>query len=363
MRKAVLILLLFLAGCGYRTQMDYAPQAVKIAPQAQASRVLILPLSDLRGIPYRSWLQYNLTIYEALSQAFISYGYLPVPYENVLAYLKENRYLTRKRQKIKISPSLLELYQEDWSPIMKEELERVIGQEISKQQATGADQPLVLPLKREDMKKLARAFGSELVIRGRILELGIRQSDSLDPFQIGFLTATNRTLARFFYGRGRGAYGTWQEVSVGGLIFGIAGSNAHDPFEPPHRKVIHAGHPLLGETYTAYRGGNEDYDFNNFLVWGAAGAALSFLATQGGDNPEAVVALSLDIYDPARDEIIWHNRVRLRVAPVSFWASAQPTDLMLAGVEAAARSLIKRFFADLYPERYAAATKTSPTSP
>jgi len=351
--KSLLFLSTFLAflaaGCATQTRVDLAPLAV---PKGEAPRekVLIAPFTTYDGLDLKSWQELNLTFYEAFRANLLSASFFTVPFEDVLLELaRQGKLRIREPQKIKLSPTLLELYQEeDWSPLMKEELGVIITAEIRRQRGRAFRRSPVLNLESSDILSLARRFGARYVLRGRILEFSLRQEDTLNPFKIGFLTAQNRALSRLLYGAPQsGGYGVAQEVSVGGILAAVAGSNAKDPFEPPHKKTIRVGHPLFGQTYTRHSGGTEDYDLANALAWGAAGAFVSYLAAHGGDTPEAVVSLSVDLYDLKSGEIVWENRVRLRVSPQSMWAPRQPEDLLLTAVEEAARLLAIQMGQDL----------------
>jgi len=342
----VLLSLVFcLANCAYNSRVDLAP--VPIPPQEDPkARVLVLPFSSYVLKNYAIWQRVNLTFYEALTSKFLVEGILGVPFEDILKELETQGKIERGKRSVKVSSDLVALYQEDWSPLMKEEIGHLIAREVRQQ--IPKQKPPQLAFEEKEIIALGEKFHAKYVIRGRITAYNIRQEDTLNPFKIGFLTAQNRALARFFYGAPEsGAYGTAQEASVGGLIGAIVGSNAKDPFEPPHKKTVHVGHPLLGETYTKYTGGTEDYDLANALTWGAAGMLISYLGAHGGNAPEAVVGLSLYVYDVEKETLIWENRVRLRVSPQSIWAPRQSEDLLIQAVEEAAKELASRFGADV----------------
>lgn len=362
MKKFLLLLVLLAAGCAYNTRVDYAPVPV---PPGAGERLVILPFSSYEVKDPLLWERINIAFYEALKSKFLTEGFLAVPFEEVLAELKDQGKLDPGRPaKIRISQTLIDLYEEDWSPLMKEEIGRLIAREVRRQGRTSKGSPVRLALREDDIIALGELFGARYVVRGRITEYLVRREETLNPFKIGFLTAQNRLLARLFYGAPEsGGYGTAQEVSVGGILAAIVGSNAKDPFEPPHKETVRVGHPLFGETFTRYTGGTEDYDLANALSWGAAGMIVSYLAAHGGNAPEAVVGLSLYVYDVEKKALVWENRVRLRVSPQSAWAPRNRVDLLLQAVEAAARELAARFGADMGFVKLAALTAPPEKAP
>jgi len=349
---SILVILIVLCSCATQTLVDFSP--VAFSPQKEASLVLVLPLSVYEtSLPqnFSSWQRINLSFYEALKTGFLSLGYLTIPYEEVLATLLGERPSPPSTSKIKISSSLLELYQEeDWSPLMKEEIALLIHKEIKQQhrELPSSKSFFQLHFSREKIFDLAQSFGARYAIQGRIIEFKIREKKTLNPFKIGLLTASNRLVSRFLYGVPKSKdFGIAQEISVGGILSGIIGSNAKDPFEPPHKKTLHVGHPLFGKTITKHSGGTDDYDILNALSWGAAGILISYLAAHGGHTPEAVLMLSLDVYDVQQKQLVWANRIRLRVSPQSMWAPKHPEDLLLSAIEEAAQALVTRLRLDL----------------
>ena len=348
-RKALLFVffLAFTAGCATQTRVDIAPVPV---PYTGGNKDLVafVPFGGPALKDYQTWLQVNTSFYEAFKRNFLVSCLMSVPLEEVMGTLEEKGLIKKPAaQPIKLSPTLLALYEENWSAPMREEIDAIVQGEIRRQRL---QRPVVLRLnlKKKDLINLGRAVGARYVLWGRVDELRLRQEDTLNPFKIGFLTAQNRILSRLVYGAPESSgYGVAQEVSVGGILAGIIGSEAKDPFEPPHKKTIHVGHPLFGQTFTKHSGGTEDYDLGNALFWGGAGMMVSFLAAHGGDSPEAVVGVSVYLYDVKQEKIIWENRIRLRVSPQSFWAPRHPEDLLLQAVEEAARRLSIQLSADL----------------
>jgi len=351
MRKWFLFILLsslWAAGCATQTRIDIAPLAIP-GTNTPKEKVLVLPFAAYEGLDLRSWEQLNLGFYEAFKGHFLEISFFTVPFEDVLEELyRRGKLKIRQPNRVKISPSLLETYQQDWSPIMKEEIKGLIMAEVKRQSKGNLEPKVQLSFEEADIFSLAQKFKARYVLRGRIVEFDLRDEDTLNPFKIGFLTAQNRFLSRLFYGAPQEQkIGTVHEVSVGGVLAGILGSNAKDPFHPPHKETYRIGHPLFGETYTREVGGDDNYDFLNALSWGAAGAFISYLAAHGGNSPEAVINISVYLYDVKENRLVWENRVRLRVSPQSVWAPRKPVDLLLVAIEEAARLLATQMQKDL----------------
>jgi hypothetical protein len=120
------------------------------------------------------------------------------------------------------------------------------------------------------------------------------------------------------------------------------GSNAETPFTPPNKKTTITGgpHPRFATESVSYHGGYENHAGYNAAVWGAAGASAAYLASKGGQVPQAVVQISLALQDASDGRIVWANRVEKQVEPLSMWADPAVRTQIDRAVEEAAGALI-----------------------
>jgi len=341
--------LFWIGGCAQKVHLDHTPQSMPPLAK-QRPRVLILPFATY--IPqgnFFEWLRTNAMFYEGVSDGFIKLGMMPLPFEETLWLCKQNGYINLSFRKPKISKSLIEVLNDpEFSESMKTEIRKLIRLEMRKKGYVSFNANPLLKLTEDNLWSLAQQTHARYVVRGRITEFYIREEDTLNPFKVGFLASPFRLASRSLYGRpAEEKWGLFQEASLGLGVGALIGSEAHAPFEPPREETIHIGHPLLGTAITKKGGGAEDYDIGNALVWGAAGAGLALLANYGGRSPEAVIGFALYVYDVKKKDLIWANRVRVRVTPESVWAPAHPEDLFFRGIETASQILMDCFGKDL----------------
>ena len=350
MKKSLLLILTFfwMVGCAQKVHVDHAPQPMP-AVADKRPKVLILPFASyaLQG-NFSQWLKMNAMFYEGVSDGFIKMGLASLPFEEAFWLCRQNGYIEISYRKPRIPKSLTEILNDpEFSEVMKSEVRNLIQQEMRKTSHLSFNVNPLIKLTEDELWSLANMAGTRYVVRGRITEFYLRDEDTLNPFKIGFLNFPIRFTSRSLYGRPSDRkWGLLQEVSIGFGFGALLGSQAHDPFEPPREETVHIGHPLLGTTVTKTTGGTEDYDIGNALVWGMVGTGLALLSNHGGRSPEVVIGFALYVYDAKRKELVWANRVRIRVSPETLWASAHPEDLFYKGVEEASRMLMDRFWKD-----------------
>jgi len=311
----------------------------------EAPRVLIFPWPIYENISWSAWVYTNLQIYEVLSNALESRGFQCLPFEEVLKLLEEKEIVHIKKS-TKISPTILALYEDPtWSEAMHQEIERIIHRELLKENKISINFGRLNNLSEKEFLELAKKKKADYVIRGRITQYHLREVDTLNPFKIGFLGAFTKSVSRLLYGVPKdNKYQRWQQLSVGFMVGAWLGSNFHTPFEPPTYETVSLGHPLLGPFGQEKISGTDDYDLGNALVWGLLGGTLSYLASHGGYAPEAVLCLTLSVYDVKAQQLIWSGRTQIKVAPESIFASHQDQYLLNKALEEALSVLMQRFW-------------------
>ena len=81
----------------------------------------------------------------------------------------------------------------------------------------------------------------------------------------------------------------------------------------------------------------------NTIVWGAIGAGLGNMAHNTGNIPQAVVQLRIWVQDAYNGNVVWTNRVDVKVSPQTVLADYQYDALFEAATEKAVSALINDF--------------------
>lgn len=351
MAKLVLFLLLLMAvtACGTMVTVKSPPQRGLITKEAK--KVLIFPLPVYEEIDPAVWLELNLQIFEEVADSFQSQGYNPLPYETVLSFLAEKGFLSVEEQTNTVHPSVLMTLEEaDWSTAMREEIIKAMGPQTPK---VHLNLEQLTYLSEKELLDSARAQGVDLLVCGRVSRFRVRPEETLNPFRIGFLTFLTRAPSRLLYGAPQDDQaGRWQEMSVGALWGGLIGAQAKDPFEPPVYKARAQGHPLLAPSFKKVAG-DAHYETWNTVVWGLLGASMAYLTSQGGDAPEALLTLSLSVYDVPSGRKIWMSRTELKAVPETVFAPHSREVLLEQTIKQGVDLLMKRFWTDLYAPKLA----------
>ncbi len=83
------------------------------------------------------------------------------------------------------------------------------------------------------------------------------------------------------------------------------------------------------------------------VVWGAVGAGLGHMAKNGGQVDQAVVQLRIWIQEAATGNLVWTNRVDVKVSPESIYADRQYDMLFDTAINKGVTTLIDNFVATL----------------
>ena len=337
----LLFLILFLTGCGTTVIVEKQPYNGILTKDSK--KVCILPFPLYENLDPLSWININVTLFENLADSLLAHGLDPIPYESVLARLEKEGWLKIQTQRPKIHPSLQMILDDpEWTPYMKEEVFRAIKRNYK---------PVKIKLSRfstlteEKALELARKEKADFLVWGRISRYRIRPEETLNPFKIGFISFFIKTPSRFLYGAPKDNYGPWHEMSIGALYGAIIGANAKDPFEPPVYRYQGQGHPLFNPALEQISG-DEHYETGNAIIWGLMGAGVGLLASHGGYAPEAVITLSISVYDIKAGHKIWTSRVKLKGVPDSVFASRAGDKLFEKVIEEAVAQLMARFWQD-----------------
>ncbi len=335
MRQCLLgiMVLFFAVSCGQKVKQTISP-VVPNPVLGQFKKAVIVPFADYTpaSSPYSDWRwRRNLMVLEALQDELFQVGVKSAVEEDVVKYLID-RGIIREPSGAEISVETAALQEEldaEWSDAMKEEMKKVIMDNMAHTQQAEeyrhTQEPLALD--GETLKELGDHFGVDYIIRGRIIEFRTGQVDTFDPLEIGLLPFIFKSGQRTIFGIAESdTYEAIDQAVVGALFGALVGDGLDTPYNV-----------LDTDSY-------EDY---NALVWGSVGAMTAYLANKGGRVSEATVQLRALAQDARTGEIIWLNRAEVSVLPKSAYAAHDYLGLFKEAIRQATKSLVDNLVATL----------------
>jgi len=348
----LLTIMVCLASCGQKIKDSVAPLNTSVQyPNSAAKQIVVLPLADYTmGIRPDDSLRRQVKIYEALMYRLAEKGFYVPLKEDVVQYLVDLGVIQIiGKPSIRSSNSYGSITEElgsEWSDVMQEEIQKLVV--VNEQSAKSKQRYEVtrVGLDPGTIQQIGRRFGADYILRGRVVEYEVREGNTLNPIQIGVLPFFFDTSSALLFGFAESEqYDLWQDLTVGAGLGALLGSHAETPFTAPNKEtsIITSGdHPRFA-TQTesvSYHGGYENHAGYNAAVWGAAGASAAYLASKGGQVPQAVVQISLALQDASDGRVIWANRAEKQVEPLSMWADPAVRTQIDKAVEEAAGALI-----------------------
>jgi curli biogenesis system outer membrane secretion channel CsgG len=313
-----------LTGCG-QTTVETLKVRTAAAPNApgKGMTALILPFADYSyADDLESSHRRNMAITEALTDQLVSNGFnLPVQ-EDVFKYLVDEKIINLASYDQGRSTTLsYELADDDWSTMMKDKIHYYINMESAGKHETVADSPGTHGLTPQAVVKMGRRFGADYIVRGRILEFKTRQEHTWAPWKRGIIPfAVGSTNQMFFGFADSDKYDDWGNMISGGTMGAIIGYNVDGPWT------------------TAATGAGA-----NTLFWGAVGAGLGHMAGHGGRVDQAVVQMRIWVQEAYTGNVVWTNRVDVKISPESVFADRQFDALFDAAIEKGTATLMTDF--------------------
>ncbi|PIE60823.1 MAG: hypothetical protein CSA31_00035 [Desulfobulbus propionicus] len=326
------LIALLLGGCGTTVQESLKVQPTAISNKGAEKTVVVLPFADYSNADnIDSAYNRNLYITENITDQLVSNSFnLPVQ-EDVFLYLVNHNIIHVVGYEKKKTSHLEAELNDEWSVAMKKQLRHYI--DLTKHRNTGQSvsaTPGTHGLTRQEVVKIGRHFSADYIVRGRILQYKDRQEATWAPWKkgvIGFVTGVTNKIA-----------------------FGQADSDKYDNW----------GNMIAGATYGMFHGdGGAQWPFNgdadqsilgisggsagNMIAWGAIGAGLGHMAHNTGNIPQAVVQLRIWVQDAYNGDVVWTNRVDVKVSPESVLADYQYDALFEGATEKAVTTLINDF--------------------
>jgi TolB-like protein len=345
----LLAIMICLVSCGQKIKDSVAPLNTPVQyPNSAAKQIVVLPLADYTmGVRPDDSLRRQVKIYEALMYRLAEKGFYVPLKEDVVQYLVDLGIIQIiGKPSIRSSNSYGSITEElgnEWSDAMQEEIQKLV---VVNEQLVKSKQHYEITrigLDTGTIQQIGRRFGADYILRGRVVEYEVREGNTLNPLQVGILPFFFDTSSALLFGFAEsGRYDLWQDLTIGGGLGALLGSNAETPFTAPNKKTTISGgsHPRFATESVSYHGGYEDHAGLNAAVWGAAGASAAYLASKGGQVPQAVVQISLALQDASDGRVIWANRVEKQVEPVTMWADPAVRTQIDRAVEEAAGALI-----------------------
>ncbi|MCF8057071.1 MAG: hypothetical protein K9K37_10585 [Desulfocapsa sp.] len=320
--KYVLYLLsaILIMGCGQTVvETLHVPDSPGPNAPGKGQTVVILPFADytyadsLAGA-YRR----NNAIVEAVTDQLVSNGFGLTIQEDVFDYLVKENIINILPYDENNTISLADEMNNEWSGKMKDILHGYINDQKMKSGKTVSESPGTHALDQTAVAKLGRRFNADYIVRGRILEYKTREEHTWVPWKRGLLPFTLGLSSQ--------------------TLNGFARSDTYDDW----------GHMLLPGTIGAVAGYNSDtlgFDNNagGAIFWGAVGAGLGHMAKNGGQVDQAVVQMRIWVQEAATGNLVWTNRVEVRVSPDSIYADRQYDDLFNQAIEKGVDTLIDNF--------------------
>jgi len=326
----VIFLTLLLGGCGATVKESLKVQPTSHSTIGADRTVVVLPFADYSyadnlETAYRR----NLFISENLTDQFTRNGFhLPVQ-EDVFLYLVDQNIINIVAYDQKKTKSLEHELKSDWSDKMKGTLKQYM--ELSQQ--TGDNSSVNTPgshgLTQQEIVKIGRHFSADYIVRGRIIQYKDRLDPSWAPWKKGVVNFVTGVTNRVAFGQANSdQYDEMGNIIAGASYGALIGDGANWPYD---------GNP--DQNIFGITGG----EMGNTVVWGAIGAGLGHMAHNSGKIPQAVVQLRIWVQDAYTGNVVWTNRVDVKVSPESVLADYQYDALFESATEKAVATLIEDF--------------------
>jgi hypothetical protein len=322
-----------IAGCG-QTTVETLKVPAKASANAAAGKgmtAIILPFADYSyADDLESSHRRNMAITEALTDQLVTNGFnLPVQ-EDVFDYLVDEKIISlASYDEGKTTSLAYELQDNDWSGFMKNKIQQYINEQNAGKHQTVAASPGTHGLTRQNIMKIGRQFAADYIIRGRILEFKTRQEHTWAPWKRGIVPFVIGTTDQIAFGfADSDKYDEWDNMVTGGTLGSIVGYNVEGPW-------------TRGSAHDAFLGANGVGA--NTLVWGAVGAGLGKIARHSGKVDQAVVQMRIWVQDAYSGNVVWTNRIDVKVSPATVMADRQFDALFDSAITQATSSLMDNF--------------------
>lgn len=328
------LLAILVGGCGQTVKESLKVQPALKSTAGADKSIVILPFADYSyADDLETAYRRNLSITENLTDQLVSNSFHVPVQEDVFGYLVSQNIINIVAYEDKASSALDDELRDEWSPTMKSHLQRYIN--LNKSRASNKpvlNSPGTHGLTQQEVVKIGRRFGADYIVRGRIVEHKVRQDPSWSPLKKGVLTFITGATGKLAWGNASAdKYDMYGSMIAGAVWGGILGSNAEWPWEQDK-----ADQTILGIS------GGDDA---NTIFWGAAGSEFGRLGHKSGVNPQAAVQMRVWVQDAYTGDVVWTNRVDVKVSAETVFGDSQYDALFESATEIAITTLVDNFVA------------------
>ena len=308
---------LILGGCGTTVHESLKVKQATTNPIGLDRTVVILPFADYsQADKLENAYRRQLFVSENITDQFVKYGFrLPVQ-DEVFSYLAGQNIIKVQASVKSKTKSLEHELKGEWSPTMKDELQRYI--DLAHRQGSDNDSAPTRGLTSQEIVKIGRHFSADYIVRGQINQYKVRQDPTWNPLKKGILSFVVGTASK--------------------LAFGQAESEQYDELNSS----------VAGGAEAAAISGITDGELTHAIAWGAGGALLGNMAHHSGKIPQAVVQIRIWVQDAYTGNVVWTNRVNVQVSPQSALADYQYDALFEQATEKGIATLIDDFAQVVY---------------
>lgn len=305
---SMLILLIF--GCSHIT-VETLPITVT-DNSGKPVPIIVLPFSDYSNDDFIA--DRSAILMASLNSALIKYGFMPLPYEDIFAFLLERGVI----KSVAVKAAHDEKFLNDYSKMMKDFVQEVYKSERQAPQK-------FIPLDEKLLLAMKDRFKSRYVLRGRVIEMGTKKAESFNPAQTGVLPFIFKTGSRVVFGVG--STDTYELVDklMLGAVLGSGLAQERYPLDPKRFKLKD----------------QENIKDLNRGIWAAGGPGLAWMSHGSGDTPAGIVHMEMLLQDTATGMPIWANRIRVDVTPESVFYTGDRDSLLKVAIERAVERLIE----------------------
>jgi len=316
--------LLLLSGCGQTVvETLQVPQEPWSNAAGKGKTIVILPFADYTyADSLASAYRREMAITESFTDRLVTNGFaLPIQ-EDVFDYLIDQSIISLIPYDQNRSISLKNELDNEWSDVMKDQIRGYIADQQTQSDNQVASSPGTHGLTAKTIAKIGRRFNADYVVRGRILEFTTRQEHTWAPWKRGILPFVSGTTSQIAFGfADTSQYDNMNNMVVGGTMGAIIGNNASNPW---------------------------DSYVSNSIFWGAVGAGLGQQTTNSGKVDQAVVQMRIWVQETATGNVIWTNRVDVKVSPETVLAENQYDALFNQAIEKGTTTLIDNFITSVF---------------
>ena len=325
------LMLLLLTGCGQTVvETLQVPQASDPNAPGKGKTIVILPFADYTNADSLAAAhRRDMAITESLTDRLVANGFnLPIQ-EDVFAYMVDQSIINLVAYEQNNSVSLNNELSGEWGDVMKDQIRGYIAEQQSQRDNQIVASPGTHGLTEQSVAKIGRKFNADYIVRGRILEFKTRQEHTWAPWKRGILPFISGTTSQVAFGfADTDQYDNWNNMIAGGTWGAIIGHNVNGPWDAD------------GDTNILGISGSQNA---NTILWGAVGAALGKQAKNSGQVDQAVVQMRIWVQEAATGNVVWTNRVDVKVSPESVLADKQYDALFNQAIEKGVTTLVDNF--------------------